>query len=243
MSARFRAAAAATRLSTVGSDSAADAVAVISALFTYERGVVPFARGELERWQESAATIPDPLLRAAALAALHEKGQNAEATAVFAILAPRARPSRGAAGDGGPAGRDRLSGHARRGARWTTRWRTASPCTARSATPSPPAPRRGDWYRHHPQREDGGYLAALVAACQEQVAGLPGDEAVLPAPAGGQPRAAAKDRAIRTPRLGRAATSSRAGPPPGGRARLPLVGAGGGRQLLGGGPRADRRGR
>jgi tetraprenyl-beta-curcumene synthase len=38
----------------------------------------------------------------------------------------------------------------------------------------------GDWYRLHPQREDGGYLAALVAACRDEVAALPAAEAVLP---------------------------------------------------------------
>jgi tetraprenyl-beta-curcumene synthase len=31
----------------------------------------------------------------------------------------------------------------------------------------------GDWYSHHPHGDDGGYLAALVAACQEEVSELP----------------------------------------------------------------------
>lgn len=44
---------------------------------------------------------------------------------------------------------------------------------------SPGAP-TGDWYGHRPQREDGGYLAALVAACREEVAGLPAIEVVAP---------------------------------------------------------------
>ncbi len=156
----------------MGSDSAADAVAVISALFAYERRVLPFARRELESWNASAATIPDPVLRAAALAALREKGRNAEATAVFAILAPRARragvlramtalqvaidylDSLGEARVDDPLA-DGLALHG----------------AIRDAVSPGAAP--GDWYRHHPQRDDGGYLAALVTACQEEVADLP----------------------------------------------------------------------
>jgi tetraprenyl-beta-curcumene synthase len=44
---------------------------------------------------------------------------------------------------------------------------------------SPDTP-TGDWYRHHPQREDGGYLAALVAACREEIARLPATGIVTP---------------------------------------------------------------
>jgi tetraprenyl-beta-curcumene synthase len=52
-------------------------------------GVLPRVELELGRWRGVAAAIPDPGLRAQALAALGEKGANVEATAVFAILAPR----------------------------------------------------------------------------------------------------------------------------------------------------------
>jgi tetraprenyl-beta-curcumene synthase len=156
----------------VGSESAADAIAVISALIAYERRILPFARRELESWNACAATIPDPVLRAAALAALREKGRNAEATAVFAILAPRARrasvlramtalqiaidylDSLGEARVDDPLA-DGLALH-------------RAICDAVS-----PGAASGDWYSHHPQRGDGGYLAALVTACQEEVTDLP----------------------------------------------------------------------
>ena len=72
------------------SDFPANATTAVSALITYERQILPLVRGELERWKARAVAIPDPVLRAAALSALREKGRNAEATAVFAILAPRA---------------------------------------------------------------------------------------------------------------------------------------------------------
>ena len=145
---------------------------MISALIAYERRVLPFARRELESWNASAATIPDPVLRAAALAALREKGRNAEATAVFAILAPRARragalramtalqiaidylDSLGEARVDDPLA-DGLALH-------------RAICDAVS-----PGAASGDWYSHHPQRDDGGYLGALVSACQEEVTDLP----------------------------------------------------------------------
>jgi tetraprenyl-beta-curcumene synthase len=38
-----------------------------------------------------------------------------------------------------------------------------------------------DWYRLHPHSQDGGYLAALIAACQREVAALPSSKAVLAA--------------------------------------------------------------
>jgi hypothetical protein len=66
-----------------------DAVGVMSALCVYKGSVMPRVRRELGRWREVAAAIPDPVLRDSALAAIDEKGLNVEATAVFAVLAPR----------------------------------------------------------------------------------------------------------------------------------------------------------
>lgn len=43
----------------------------------------------------------------------------------------------------------------------------------------PGAPFR-DYYRHHPWRDDGGYLMALVRACRERCAALPSFERVRP---------------------------------------------------------------
>jgi len=160
--------------------SALDGIAVVSALATYRREVVPRVRGELRRWEEAAGSIPDQALREAALSALRQKGLNVEATAVFAILAPRSRragvlraiaalqtavdyldtlgeqPVENALASG-------LALHRALG-------EAVSPGAAHS-----------DWYRLYPRREDGGYLAALVASCQQEVAALPAGDAVLPA--------------------------------------------------------------
>lgn len=59
------------------------------ALAVYRVRVVPQVRRELAAWRQLAAAIPDPAERETALAAIDGKGLNVEATAVFAILAPR----------------------------------------------------------------------------------------------------------------------------------------------------------
>lgn len=64
-------------------------MAVARALALYRGRVVPRVRRELERWRGVAAAIPNDEARAAAVAAIDEKGLNVEATAVFATLAPR----------------------------------------------------------------------------------------------------------------------------------------------------------
>lgn len=148
-----------------------------SALIAYERRVLPLARAELKGWRARAEAIPDPVLRAAALSALLEKSGNTEATAVFAILAPRPRRARSvraiaalqiaidyldSLGEA-PVDDPLADGLALHGA-------------IRDAVSPGAAP--GDWYSRHPRDDDGGYLAALVAACQEEVGELPAPEIV-----------------------------------------------------------------
>jgi tetraprenyl-beta-curcumene synthase len=160
--------------------SARDVAAVATALGLYRRAVVPRVRRELRRWERAAEAIPDPTLRGHALAALREKGLNAEATGVFAILAPRAQ--RIAAIEAMAAFQvavDYLDSLGEQPA--------ADPLAnglrlhralADALSPDASAP---DWYRLHPQSEDGGYLGALVGACREIVTSLPSAAAALPA--------------------------------------------------------------
>ena len=141
-------------------------MAVVSALVAYERRILPLVREELERWEAFAVAMPDPVLRAAALSGLREKRRNVEATAVFAILAPRARRSAAlramtalqiaidyldSLGEA-PVDDPLANGLALH--------------RAIGDAVSPGAP-TGDWYRHHPRREDGGYLASLVVGLPE----------------------------------------------------------------------------
>ncbi len=66
-----------------------EVASAVAAFGLYSAAVLPAVRAEQRRWRERAAAIPDPERRALALAALLDKASNVEATAVFAILAPR----------------------------------------------------------------------------------------------------------------------------------------------------------
>ncbi len=158
---------------------AREAMAVLGALGVYRGGIVPLVRREVGRWREVAATIPDPVLRDQALAALREKALNVEATAVFATLAPRrARASAVRAMVALQVAIDYLDtlGEQPVAAALRNGLRLHEALVAALTPGAEP----GDWYRFHPQQEDGGYLAALVAACQETVASLPSHRIVLP---------------------------------------------------------------
>lgn len=151
---------------------------MVWALATYQRAVLPQVRGELQHWERRTGGIPDLVLRDAALSAIKEKSSNVEATAVFAILTPRSRRSSvlramtalqttieyldvlGEQSHDEPL----ANGLALHGA------------LEEAVTPGA---QHSDWYRLHPQSDDGGYLASLVATCQQEVATLPSGDAVL----------------------------------------------------------------
>jgi tetraprenyl-beta-curcumene synthase len=155
-------------------------MAVAAALGTYRRGIVPAVRRQLRDWETVAEAIPDPVLRDHALDALRKKGANAEATAVFAILAPRAQraaalraiTSLQVAVDyldtlGEQASDDPLANGLQ-----------LHRALIDALAPGEPV---ADWYRLNPQRNDGGYLLALVSACREAVEPMAAAELALPA--------------------------------------------------------------
>jgi tetraprenyl-beta-curcumene synthase len=140
--------------------------------------IVPRVRRELRAWERLARTIPDPELRAHALTTLAEKATNAEAAAVFAILAPRTRLAEAVALmatfqvltdyldtiSEQPAAdplRNGLQLH-----------------EALSDALRYESPRR-DYYRHHPQRDDGGYVEQMVACCRQRFHAMPSADVVL----------------------------------------------------------------
>lgn len=156
-----------------------EAAAVATAFVRYEKAVLPSVRRELAGWRRAASLIPDPTLREQAVSALTEKAANAEATGVLAGLAPR------------------------RGRRTVIRASTALQVAvdyldSLGEQPGPDPLRDGlelhgalaaalepgaeakDWYACHPQREDGGYLDRLVAACGQSAGALPSARTILP---------------------------------------------------------------
>ncbi|MDW5592970.1 DUF2600 family protein [Conexibacter stalactiti] len=63
--------------------------AMLTALTRYAVAIVPSARAEIARWRTRASAIPEPAARRLALETLDAEHLNAEAAAVFSLLAPR----------------------------------------------------------------------------------------------------------------------------------------------------------
>jgi tetraprenyl-beta-curcumene synthase len=133
--------------------------------------VLPPVRGELAQWRTWAGEIPNANLRRTASQALAKRG-NVEGAALFATLAPAV--------------------YRARTVRALVAFQTAyNYLDALSELPSEdpvangeqlhqalrialqPGAQHPDYYAHNPDRDDGGYLSAIVDACREAVAGLP----------------------------------------------------------------------
>jgi tetraprenyl-beta-curcumene synthase len=141
--------------------------------------IYPRARREIHRWKRCARRIPDPVLRATALATLTREHLNPEAAAFFAVLASR---------------------RCRRSlVRLIVDFQIAYDYLDAINEPAPSANLRNglqlhralsdavrpqaacaDYYEHHPQADDGGYLAGLVRACQDSIRGLPSRSVLEP---------------------------------------------------------------
>lgn len=156
------------------------------AAFTYWTGVFPRVCAHIARWRGAAQRIPDPHLRRLTLASLAKRG-NIEGAAAFATLAPRAHRGRvtlalcafQAAYNlldilGEQASADPIAD----GRRLHEALPHALTPPGAAGEPTglvPPAARAAplDWYEHHPQREDGGYLQMLLDECRGALAQLP----------------------------------------------------------------------
>jgi tetraprenyl-beta-curcumene synthase len=142
----------------------------------YLTSVFPLVRRELAYWHDQAREIPDPVLRTRAMEGLAKRG-NLEGAALFAILAPRSRR--------------------REAVRALVAFQAAYnylDTLAEQASADPiangrqlhqallvaldPAVRHPDYYALHPQREDGGFLVALVDTCRTAFTALPSYTAV-----------------------------------------------------------------
>jgi tetraprenyl-beta-curcumene synthase len=138
------------------------------------RGVLAAVDAELRVWRARAEAIPDGELRRQALASLTHKRFHCEGGSVFAAAsAPAARPAVVRAivalqtvSDY----LDNLSDRSPQGGEADLR-RLHAAFTDALAPRRCPTP--GSYYDLHPHGRDGGYLAALVAACRAALASLP----------------------------------------------------------------------
>jgi tetraprenyl-beta-curcumene synthase len=141
--------------------------------------IYPHARREMRHWERHAHTIPDPTLRTLAVHKLTDEHLNPEGAAFFATLGPRR--------------------HRRPLVRLIVAYQIMydyldainepadSACLTNglqlhSALTYVVSPPKGqiDYYRHHPQHDDGGYLDSLIGACKDVLQALPSTDTVTP---------------------------------------------------------------
>jgi tetraprenyl-beta-curcumene synthase len=139
----------------------------------YWLSVFPRFRCEMRSWQAHARTIVDPVLRGLALEAQHAKRRSLEGAVAFAAFVPRSaqrpliaalaayqvifdyldtlaeQPNADPINNGRQLNQALLSALEPRGTRFD------------------------DYYAHHRQRDDSGYLQALVETCRTALAQLP----------------------------------------------------------------------
>jgi tetraprenyl-beta-curcumene synthase len=157
-----------------------DTGSLLAVVARYWVTVFPVVRDEIARWGRRAKAIPDRVLCCHAREALAGERMNAEGAAIFAVLS-------------GPR-------HCAAVARLLVRFqvmydyldtlseqpvalplengRRLHRALAAAVGARPP---RGGYYLHHSQRDDGGYLDALVGACRSTFQRLPGAGCVAPA--------------------------------------------------------------
>jgi tetraprenyl-beta-curcumene synthase len=149
----------------------ADVATLVRLSLAYWLAIQPQVRRELARWDRRARAIPDPVLRAQALAKLDAERLNPEAAALFAVLAPLRRRSRMVRlivayqvlydyldGVNEQPGYCEL----RVGLR-------LHQALSEALMPDGPL---SDYYAETPGADDGGYLRELCEACRSVVAGL-----------------------------------------------------------------------
>jgi tetraprenyl-beta-curcumene synthase len=163
--------------STVVSRAALRATFAQAAL-AYWTGVFPRVCVHVARWRREARRIPDPQLRRLALEALEKRG-NIEGAAAFAAFAPRAhRASATRAASAFQAAYNFLD--------MLGEQPSADPMADGRRLHEAllyaldPASDALDWYEHHPQRHDGGYLRGVLDGCRSALAELPSYATVAP---------------------------------------------------------------
>jgi tetraprenyl-beta-curcumene synthase len=164
-------------MTTTRSSKAREIAALVTAGIAYWLTIYPRARREIIRWKRRAQLIPDPILRAAALDKLTRERLNPEAAAFFAVLAPRRHRGRlvrlmvdyQIAYDYLDAINEQPTSAPLRNGLCLHRALTDAVCSQRCGE---------DYYGHHPQSDDGGYLSSLVLACQGVIAKLPSASAI-----------------------------------------------------------------
>lgn len=156
--------------------SAAQARTLVGAAFSRLLRGQRVVSAETARWRQIADAIPDRPLREGALRTLTTKRGHSDGAALFAMLAPRRDPTLlrllvayeliwdylDSTHEMAPDERNGLHLHL-----------AMVDAIERGGAPA-------DWYRYHPWRDDGGFLAALVRSCRDRCRSLPSYRLVRP---------------------------------------------------------------
>jgi tetraprenyl-beta-curcumene synthase len=136
---------------------------------------------EVSRWREQAAAIPNPELRADALAALGRKRGSIDGAALFWILPDRRYTHLLKVLVAYEVLADYLDCVSERGAaRGIQNGRQLHLALVEAVDLSPPTRPISDYYRYHSSSDDGGYARALVSTCRSGCELLPSYGAVKP---------------------------------------------------------------
>jgi tetraprenyl-beta-curcumene synthase len=139
---------------------------------TYWLSVFPHVGRELRHWHARAGQIPDPVLRRLALITQRVERGNLEGAAAFAVLVPRA--------------------HRARVVRAVVAFQATYDYVdtlAEQPSPDPiangrqlhlallsaldPGTGHPDYYEHHVERQDNGYIRNMIDACRDAIGALP----------------------------------------------------------------------
>jgi tetraprenyl-beta-curcumene synthase len=131
---------------------------------------------EMRMWQCRAAMIPDAPIREDALRALARKRTHIDGAALFWILPQRRNPRLLRLLVGYEIILEFLDDTHER-ASGEVNGRQLHRALAEALDPEAPI---SDYYRHHPWKDDGGYLRALVESCREGCVSLPSYSKVRP---------------------------------------------------------------
>lgn len=150
----------------------------IHMMFNVYRHILPEVERELGRWRRRAEQIPAPQLRQQALNSMHYKKFHCQGGAIYALLAPRLRSNVIRLIVAFQTICDYLDNLCDRSTSMREDdFRQLHQSMLDAVDPENPLSR---YYEYHPHQDDGGYLAALVRTCQEEIARLPGYRAVYP---------------------------------------------------------------
>lgn len=146
----------------------------------FVRGVLPIVDAELDvRWTPRAAAIPDPELRKQALASIRLKRFHCEGGSVYALTSRGVRRDVAAAIVAIQTISDYLDNLCDRSTSGDPAdFRALHEAWMDAVRPDAPT---GNYYSLHPESNDGGYLAALVAESRARLQALPSYAAVAPA--------------------------------------------------------------